>query len=178
MQTMPTIAVLSSNAALSAVLAATLRQDHGWRVREFRDVRAVASYMRVAPVAVLVGDYDLDDGTTADLAESIRTEGGIVSTDVQIIALTRSIDHDLRRRCVRAGIDEIIVKPMSPLYLEDRVRNRLNAGTRDYVRSTYVGPDRRDRLHLVDPRPSPIERRQGNVIPFRTVKPADLRPDA
>lgn len=177
MQPMPTIAVLSSNIALSAVLAATLRQDPNLRVREFRDARAVATYMRVSPISVLVGDYDLVDGTTADLAERIRIQGSVVSSDVQIIVLTRTIDQDLRRRCVRAGVDEIIVKPMSPLYLEERVRTRLGDGPRGYIRSKYVGPDRRDRLHLLDARPNPVERRLDNVIPFRSPATFDVRPD-
>lgn len=178
MQPLPTIAVLSSNEALSALLAATLRQDAGWRVREFGDAQAVATYASISPISVLVGDYTLSDGTIADLAEHLRTQGQTVAGDMQIIVLTRTITQDLRRRCVRAGVDEIIVKPMSPLYLEERVRTRLGQGTTTYVRSKYVGPERRDRLKLADLRPFPIERRVDNIIPFRAPAPDGVRPDA
>lgn len=165
---MPTIAVLSTSPALASILGATLRQGRNWRVREFRDPRALNAYMRIAPVAMLVCDYSLGDSTAADLAGTIREDAFVVSRQVQILAMSRSIDSDMRQRCVQAGIDEVIAKPMSPLYLEERVRARLANGARDYVISDtgYIGPERRDRIVLSDPRTIPVERRGENVVSF------------
>lgn len=181
---MPTIAVLSSNAALSALLAATLRRAHHWRVREFGDRGALEAYVRIAPVAVMVADYDLGDSTAAELAMDLRSDPMVTSPEIQIIALARSIDLEMRERCTRAGIDEVVVKPMSPLYLEERIQARLERGSIDYVAVPpyYIGPERRDRIAMMDLRLDPVDRRQDNVVSFmahRARRDAmDARPDA
>lgn len=173
LQPIPTIAVLSSNPALTAVLGATLRRERGWRIREFRHTRDLRAYLRIAPMAVLVSDYDLGDETAADIAAMLRTSAETPeSQGAQIIALARRIDPHMRRTCIQSGIDEIIVKPMSPLYLEERVRERIARGASNYIDAApaYVGPERRKRIELEDRRLVPIERRRDNVIPF-PVKP-------
>lgn len=171
-ETMPTIAVLSTSPALASILGATLRQGRSWRVREFRDPRALNAYMRIAPVAMLVCDYSLGDSTAADLAGAIREDVFVVSRQVQILAMSRTIDSDMRQRCVQAGIDEVIAKPMSPLYLEERVSARLAGGASGYVSfdSGYVGPERRQRIILSDTRAIPVERRGENVVSFLAYK--------
>ena len=154
----PTIAVLSNSPALASVLGATLRRGHGWRVREFCDHRAL----------------------------SIRNGDDLASRHVQIIALSRTVDSEMRRRCVQAGIDEVIVKPMSPVYLEERIAARLANGTGGYVSAEpyYVGPDRRNRIALDDTRVIPVERRGENIVSFlahkamREQRPDSSRPDA
>lgn len=163
---MPTIAVLSEKPAFVSILATTLRHHAGWRVRAFSSADALLAYMRLAPLAILVSDYDLNGQSVTDLAADIRSDPDLVSSDVQIIALAARILPHTRDRCVRAGIDEVIVKPMSPVYLEERVRARIESGPRDYVRSRprYVGPDRRGRIDFADTRAFPVERRIDNVI--------------
>ncbi|WP_417580289.1 response regulator [Pelagibacterium sp.] len=164
----PTVAVLSNSPALASVLAATLRRGSRWRVREFSDHRALADYMRIAPLALLVTDFDLDRVTAADVALSIRNGDDLASRHVQIIALSRKVDAGMRRKCVQAGIDEVIVKPMSPVYLEERIAARLADGTTTYVSAEpyYVGPERRNRVSLDDTRTIPVERRGENIVSF------------
>ena len=178
----PTIAVLSSSPALVSVLGATLRRGHRWRVREFRDSRALIDYMRIAPVALLVSDYELDRANAADVALTLRGHDELICRHLQIIAMTRTVDPDMRRRCVQAGIDEVIVKPMSPLYLEERIAARLEDGTSEYVSAMphYVGPERRDRIAIDDYRAVPVERRGENVISFlahKAMRERVARPD-
>lgn len=166
----PTIAVLSTSPALASILGATLRRGHNWRVREFRDARALSAYMRIAPVAVLVADYALESATAADIALELRSDEMVVSRHVQIIALSKQVDLAMRQRCVRAGIDEVIVKPMSPLYLEERVTARLRRPPHDHIACgpAYAGPERRGRIQVEDARPIPVERRGegANVVSF------------
>lgn len=178
----PTIAVLSNSAALASVLAATLRRGHRWRVREFGDSRMLKDYMRIAPLALLVADYDLERTDAAEVAMAIRSDAALASRDIQIIAMSRSVDREMRRRCVQAGIDEVIIKPMNPLYLEERIAARLAAGTAGYVAAPphYVGPERRNRIPLADMRAIPVERRGENVVSFLAHKAMrdGIRPDA
>lgn len=166
----PTIAVLSTSPALASILGATLRRGRDWRVREFRDTRSLSAYMHIAPVAVLVADYALENATAADVAHDLRSDSSVISRHVQIITLSRSVDLAMRQRCVQAGIDEVIMKPMSPLYLEERITARLRSVPRDHISCgpAYAGPERRQRITLDDTRPIPVERRgdQANVVSF------------
>lgn len=166
----PTIAVLSTSPALASILGATLRQGRDWRVREFGDARSVLAYMRISPVAILVTDYRLENETAADMALALRSDPLVVSRHVQIIALSRHVNLAMRQRCVQAGIDEVIMKPMSPLYLEERIAARLKAVPRDHISCgpAYAGPERRGRVVLDDDRPIPVERRGDgtNVVSF------------
>lgn len=166
----PTIAVLSTSPALASILGATLRRRKGWRVREFRDSRALNAYMRIAPVTILVSDYRLGESTVADMALDLRASDLIVSRHVQIIALSKDVDVAMRERCVQAGIDEVIMKPMSPLYLEERITARLNQLPEDHIicGTAYAGPERRGRMPLDDTRLVPVDRRgeNTNVVSF------------
>lgn len=177
----PTIAVLSTSPALASILGAALRQSAPWRVREFRDPRALNAYMRIAPVNLLVCDYQLGASTAADIASAIRCDPQIASRNLQIVAMSRTVDQAMRRDCVSAGIDEVIVKPMSPLYLHERVSARLAAPPSDHIITdgAYAGPERRNRIPLEDPRPLAIERRHDNVVSFAAHKAIrDAHPSA
>lgn len=181
MQPVPTIAVLADSPALASVLAATLRRKRDWRVREFRDLGALTDYIRIAPIALLVTDFDLGQTTAADVARAIRNDETVAARAVQIIALSRTISPQMRRKCVEAGIDEVIVKPMSPLYLEERVAARIASGPINYVAADagYFGPDRRNRMALADARQHRVERRGENIISFVAHKSIRERgPDA
>lgn len=168
----PTIAVLSSSPALVSILGATLRSRADWRVREFRDPASLNAYMRIAPVAMLVADYRFEDGDLTMLARTIREDPMVISKHVQIIAMSRTISPGMRRACVAAGIDEVIVKPMSPLYLKERIGARIARGPVDHiiVKNTYVGPERRNRIPLRDGRDIALERRGDNVVSLHAHK--------
>lgn len=168
MQTVPTIAVLADSPALASVLAATLRRKRDWRVREFRHLSALDDYIHIAPLTLLVTDFQLGHTTAADFARTIRNDETVASRSMQIIALSRTISPQMRRQCVEAGIDEVIVKPMSPLYLEERVAARIASGPTNYVTAStgYLGPDRRNRIPLADARMNHIERRGENIVSF------------
>ncbi|MBN9310249.1 MAG: hypothetical protein J0J13_13165, partial [Devosia sp.] len=59
--------------------------------------------------------------------------------------------------CIAAGIDEVIVKPMSPKYLVERVRSRLARRAAPPARAIGTGTLRR-----------PDFSQYGNVIPLWT----------
>ncbi|WP_404405589.1 response regulator [Pelagibacterium halotolerans] len=182
-ESVPTVAVLSSSPALVSILGATLRSRRDWRVREFRDARSLNAYMRIAPVAMLVSDFTFEDGNLATLAQAIRNDEMVISKHVQIIALSRTVSPRMRRECVTAGIDEVIVKPMSPIYLKERIGARIAKGPTDHivVKDSYFGPERRGRIPMRDHREIPVERRGDNVVSFaahRVQRGIETRPEA
>ena len=115
------MAVFAASPALSSLLSGVLATSPGLRVREFVERTAFSTYLRLAPVDLLVADFDHPDEPADLLAREARRH----CPDVAVIGLARHIDRSTRMTCSRAGIDEVIVKPMSPRYLLERVVSRL-----------------------------------------------------
>lgn len=119
-----TVAVLVANPALSSILSMTLAGSPGLRVRAFETETALRSYLQLASADLVVADFDSLSARADKLAERLRADIAI-SLRLQIIALASDISADVKAASIYAGIDEIIMKPMSPRYLVERVLARL-----------------------------------------------------
>ena len=118
------VAILVSNPALSSILSAVLASAPSLRVRPFESQLALTTYMRLAPVDLIVADFDGE--VSADrLARDLRADTRLERRDFQLLALASKVTNQVRDASVGAGIDEIILKPMSPRYLLERVVSRL-----------------------------------------------------
>lgn len=135
-----TVAVLVANPALSSILSMTLAGAPALRVRPFETEAALRSYLEVAHADLVVADFDSLPARADRLAGRLRSNPAIARS-MQIVALASDISTDIRAASVDAGIDEIIMKPMSPRYLVERVLARL-AATKPADRRR--GPSRRD----------------------------------
>jgi two-component system phosphate regulon response regulator PhoB len=124
-ESMRVVAVYASSPALTAILGAVLAAMPGLRVRRFDSQIGLTTYMRLSPVDVLVCDFDCEAAPAGALARSLRSDDRLVRQAFAILALTGSVDADLKQQSVACGIDEVIVKPMSPKYLLERVLARL-----------------------------------------------------
>ncbi|WDR02718.1 hypothetical protein PSQ19_00280 [Devosia algicola] len=83
------------------------------------------------------------------------------------IGLTRSITTTTRHRAIRAGIDEVIVKPMSPRHILTRVQAHVRKPRSTIASgSGYRGPDRRDRVSFQNRTTQPMRRYTDNVVPL------------
>ena len=120
-----TIAVLVANPALGSVLGMVLASVPSYRVRTFESELALVTYMRLAPVHIVVLDFDSAGARADRVARDLRADPEIVSGDCQVIALASGVSPETKSLCIAAGIDEVVVKPMSPRYLVERVRSRL-----------------------------------------------------
>ena len=175
-----TIAIMAANPALNALLSMVLAGDHRLRVRPFDSEAELFAYMRIAPLDMLVVDFDREGRAAYEMVEAIRLDPGFVSRDLPVIALTRAITPPMRQQAISAGIDEVVVKPMSPRHLLQRGQARLLS--RSVVGALgfgYRGPERRDRVPLPAPEPHPGRRYSDNVVPLfpdRRATPPDLRP--
>lgn len=131
-----TIAVLVANPALSSILSMVLASVPAFRVRPFESELALLTYMRLAPVHVVVTDFDAQMARADRVTADLRTDPGLSGQDFMVIALASQVTPETKNLCIAAGIDEVIVKPMSPKYLLERVQSRLarrtatNAGYR------------------------------------------------
>jgi DNA-binding response OmpR family regulator len=120
-----TVAVLVANPALSSILSMTLAGASSLRVRPFDTQVALQTYLHLAPADLVVADFDSIPSRADKLAEDLRHDRAIASRDIQIIALASALTPETKMASIHAGIDEIIMKPMSPKYLVERVLARL-----------------------------------------------------
>ena len=136
-QDIRTVAVCTASPALTAILSAVLAAKVGLRVRQFESKAGLTTYMQLAPVALLV--CDIED---ADMVAEIRHDKTLADRSLEVIALARAITRKERQQAVDSGIDEIIVKPMSPAYLMERVLDRLVRRS-ERIAAEENQPDRR-----------------------------------
>src|SRR3569623_817379 len=155
-----TVAVLVANPALSSILSMTLAGVSSLRVRPFETQLALMTYLRLAPADLVVADFDSVPSRADRLADDLRSDRTIGARKLQVIALASALTPETKAASIHAGIDEIIMKPMSPKYLVERVLARL-ATKRTGPLSTQR-PDKRVSLRKRD-----WSSFGDNVIPLR-----------
>jgi two-component system, OmpR family, phosphate regulon response regulator PhoB len=158
------VAIIAANTALSSLLAMVVAADSHLKVRQFESDLDLIAYMRIAPLDILVCDFDRDGRPAYEMVESIRLNNALISQDVPVIALTRTITAPMRHQAVSAGIDEVIIKPMSPRHLLQRIQARLRTRSVIGVLGGYRGPERRNRTPMPAPHPAPARRYSDNVV--------------
>lgn len=120
-----TVAVLVANPALSSILSVTLAGSSQLRVRPFESQLALTTYLHLAPVDLIVADFDSSAARADQLAADLHADEKLERRDFQLIALASALTVEAKAASIHAGIDEIIMKPMSPKYLVERVLARL-----------------------------------------------------
>ncbi|HHY50064.1 MAG TPA: hypothetical protein GYA10_09995 [Alphaproteobacteria bacterium] len=155
------VAVLVSNPALSSILSMVLASVPTLRVRPFESQLALTTYMRLAPVDLIVSDFDNETAPADKVARELRSDRALERRSFQVIALASTVTAETKRASISAGIDEIIVKPMSPKYLLERVLARLQ-------RPGHVAP------LSGPPLAAAIPPRASNVIPLFRYRPQPL----
>lgn len=161
------IAILAANPALTAVLTMVVAGDSRLRVRPFETESELFAYMRIAPLDMLVVDFDREGRPAYEMVEAIRLNPDFLSRDLPVIALTRAITLPMRQQAISAGIDEVVVKPMSPRHLLQRVQARLlNRSVVGSLGLGYRGPERRSRLPIAGLPSNPRRRSTDNVVPL------------
>ena len=160
------VAIIAASPALSSLLAMVVAGDSQLKVRLFKSELELIAYMRLAPIDMLVCDFDREERPAHELVESIRLNGELLSQEVPVIALTRRITAPMRHQAISAGIDEVIVKPMSPRHLLQRIQARLRSRSIVGMLGGYRGPERRNRAVMPAPQPLPARRTTDNVVPL------------
>ena len=124
-ETLRTVAILAAQPALNALLGMVLAGAPNLRVRTFESELTLQVYMRIARVDLVVVDCD---DIEAEAVALLRADDGVETPGFRAIALSTAPSRDLKQRCDAADISEIVVKPMSPRYLLERVQARLRDG--------------------------------------------------
>ena len=99
---------------------------------------------------LLLMDLDESLEEICAIMRKIRNHELGIDPFVVAIATTWEADWDTVRTALQAGVDDILVKPMSVALLNGRISNMIHH-RRDFVATTdYVGPERRRPARTVD----------------------------
>ncbi len=138
------VVVFSQNPALSSILHMVLAQNKELRVRQFNDEKSLIQYINIAVIDLLIYDCEQIDESLISSISLLRKTHDMANSKFQIIALSKTIPKGMRTICKTISIDEIIVKPMSPIYLETRVLVRLGQVLKQHsLASSQVSRNRR-----------------------------------
>src|SRR3569832_2937167 len=103
------------------------------------------TYLRLAPADLVVADFDSVASRADKLADDLHHDRIIGARDLQVSALASDLTPEIKMASIHAGSDEIIMKPMSPKYLVERVLARLAK-----KRTLLVKAERRQSLRKRD----------------------------
>jgi CheY-like chemotaxis protein len=108
------------------MLSTVLAGRPGLRARTFENIETLSKYVVITGIDLLVCDFSVEGETADHFIPELRATPGNENPMFRAIALVRQVPPQMRSLCAAAGIDEIIVKPMSPLYVQERVLARLD----------------------------------------------------
>ncbi|VAV95213.1 hypothetical protein MNBD_ALPHA06-1982, partial [hydrothermal vent metagenome] len=114
-------------------------------IREARDVATAFEIIKDNHVDIALVDHNLGDLDGCEFVQLIRTADDSPNPYIQIIMVTAHGDRKTVMSAIRAGANEFMVKPVTPLDLYEKLRACVER-PRQFVRASgYFGPDRRRR---------------------------------
>ncbi len=117
------VAVVTDSPALGSIIAMVLADEERLGVQQFNDADALLTHMRIVPLDLLVVDYHLEGTSAAQLVLDLRRD--LPQRRFETLVLTGRVTPQVKLACKFARIDEVIIKPMSPAFLKERVLSRL-----------------------------------------------------
>lgn len=119
------ILVADDELALRFLISETLA-DEGYEVAEAADGAEAKAMLERDEYDVIVLDYMMPEHTGVELCAWLRS-GDSPNRDKPVILLTAKALEKDKEAAAKAGVDEYLVKPFSPLHLLDVV-DRLKKG--------------------------------------------------
>jgi CheY-like chemotaxis protein len=150
---------MTRNPAFAAILGRSLEQDGGYRVVSFSGAEALTTFLRIAPVDVVLLDSDVPEAPAVDLARSLRSNHKLATRAFEIVALTRTTAA-FHKPLLAAGIDAVLEKPVTPQQLLECIDGLVEVERVAAVQQQSVS---RVRSRELGPVPAG---RVGNVIPL------------
>ncbi|MHA6287303.1 response regulator [Maricaulis sp. CAU 1757] len=95
-------------------------------VSEAADYEAGREALAAYTYDAILLDYDLDGTIALPLLRQMRREAEHANCRTPVLMLTANADVETVRRCVEAGADSYLVKPVMPARLGERIRKVLD----------------------------------------------------
>ncbi len=146
LNTLKTIVLIDDNRTFTSLMRSVLA-EFGYRdVYDFDDPEGAIDLMKTTFVDVCFLDLVMPKTSGFQVADRIRHDPELRNRMLPIIMITGHADRRNIQRAINHGIDEILVKPLRPRHLHQRLTSVLER-PRVYIKtpSGYFGPDRRRR---------------------------------
>lgn len=157
------VALLAANAAFADVVCRTLEERPNYRVPRFSSVGALTTFMRIAPVDVVVFDTDMPGTSPIDIVQHLRANARLANPQFKTIVLTRAA-VPFQVPILAAGVDMVLQKPVPPRHLLEAI-DGLHTNQRLLAASGQTHHAPRPAIRARRTNPMPFER-GGNVIPL------------
>ncbi len=115
------IAILSNNAALASILHMVLANNRNVRVRIFANEMELAKYINIINIDLLVLDCKQLDYAIISTIAYLKNSPSTNRANFKTIILCNKIENNIGSFCKAVGINELMIKPTSPSYFENRV---------------------------------------------------------
>ncbi|MBK1840412.1 response regulator [Azospirillum sp. YIM B02556] len=113
------------------------------RVELFDSVKAAAGLLNAAMPDLVLVDADGEDSETFRFIRSLRNEPAVPNPFACVIVTTWAPTPALLTRVTNAGGDDLLMKPVSPKQVRDRIVSLIESRKGFVVTADYTGPDRR-----------------------------------
>lgn len=149
------ICVLDDNRNFQNLMRTLLRAMGFRRVDVFTDPAVARSFVVDTPVDIAFVDLIMAGENGIDWVRHIRRSSLLANPVMPIALVTGMVDRRVVDAAIAAGVDDVMVKPLSPTTLHRHTTRLLHHPTR-YVRGPdgYFGPDLRgtsNRTERLDP---------------------------
>jgi CheY-like chemotaxis protein len=139
------ILVVDDNPHMRAIIAAVLRGLGVRDLREASDGATALERLRDTYVDVIITDYAMEPLDGLDFTRLIRTAKDSRHVETPVILMTGHADRETILAARDAGVNEILVKPVSAQTIIQRMIAVIDQ-PRSFVRAPkFTGPDRRRR---------------------------------
>jgi|SRR5215217_1523918 len=157
------VALLAANPAFADIVSRMLEEGSDYRIFQFGSVEALTTFMRIAPVHVVLFDTEVADVLPLQFAQHLRADVKPAYPLFKTIALTRAA-KPFHAPLLAAGIDVVLQKPVPPRQLLEAI-DGLYADYRLVAGSDQVHHVSRPAQRSFEPQPASINR-VDNVIPL------------
>ncbi|MCW9045759.1 MAG: response regulator [Alphaproteobacteria bacterium] len=138
-----TMALGDQNRDLRQSLVAILRQHGFHNVVHSGTMPRIEEAAAASRTDLIVCDVDLPEGDLCQLAKDIRYNRMGSNPFVVIMVLADEPASDKVRNIINAGVDDLILKPISAGLIAERIVNLTKTRKKFIVTTDYIGPDRR-----------------------------------
>ena len=137
------IAMIDANTTVANSLCTSFRELGYGKVELYRDIAPVELALHGRGIDLIIGDGDHQDGSLLELISRLRNGDLGHNPFTAAIVTSWSRERQTIRRAIDAGVDAILVNPISPGQLVERVQDIVRRRKPFIVTADYTGPERR-----------------------------------
>lgn len=113
------------------------------RTELFDSVRAASAILGAGTPDVILLDADGEDSEAFRFIRALRNEPKVPNPFASLIVTTWTPTPALLTRATNAGADDLLLKPVSPKQVQERIASLIEGRKGFVVTADYTGPDRR-----------------------------------